>query len=110
MAQKISIKLNDKVEVISGKDKGRVGKVVRVHRDQQQVVVEKVNIIKRHTKPTSKNQQGGIVEKEAPIHASKVMLICPKCTRTVRIGKKKLDDGEKVRVCIKCGETIEPKA
>lgn len=110
MGQKISIKLNDKVEVVSGKDKGRVGKVVRVLQDQHHVVVEKVNIMKKHTKPTSKNQQGGIIEKEASLHASKVMLICPKCTRTVRVGKKKLDNGEKVRVCIKCGETIEPKA
>lgn len=110
MGQKLSIKANDKVEVVSGKDKGRVGKVISVDRGKDQVVVEKVNIIKRHTKPSSKNQQGGIIEKESSLHVSKVKLICPKCTKAVRIGKKKLDDGVKVRVCMKCGETIEPKA
>lgn len=110
MGPKMSIKVNDKVEVITGKDKGRVGKVVRVNRDQQKVFVEKVNIIKRHTKPSAKNQQGGILEKEAAVHASKLMLICPKCARTARIEKKKLDDGKKVRVCVKCGETIEAKS
>ncbi|OGR01770.1 MAG: 50S ribosomal protein L24 [Deltaproteobacteria bacterium RIFOXYD12_FULL_50_9] len=110
MGLNTSIKVNDKVEVITGKDKGRVGKVIRVNRDVKQIVVEKVNIIKRHTKPSNKNQQGGIVEKEAFFHVSNVMLICPKCTSTVRIGKKKLDDGNKVRICKKCGEAVEPKA
>lgn len=110
MGLNTSIKVNDKIEVISGKDKGRVGKVIRVNRDEKKILVEKVNIIKRHTKPSMKNQQGGIVEKEASFHVSNVMLICPKCTTTVRIGKKKLDDGHKVRICKKCGEVVEPKA
>ena len=104
------IKLNDQVEVLSGKDKGRVSKVIKVLRAENKLLVEKVNMIKRHTKPTSTNQQGGIIEKEAPIHVSNVMLICPQCSKTARVGKKFLEDGQKVRFCKKCGETIEPKA
>ena len=104
------IKLNDRVEVIAGKDKGRVGKVTKVFRSADKVLVEKVNMIKRHTKPSSINQQGGIIEKEAPIHVSNVQMICPQCSKTSRIGKKVLEDGQSVRFCKKCGETIEPKA
>ncbi|MBU0485809.1 MAG: 50S ribosomal protein L24 [Proteobacteria bacterium] len=104
------IKLNDQVEVIAGKDKGRVGKVLKVFRDSDKVMVEKINMIKRHTKPSMANQQGGIIEKEGRLHISNLMLICPKCTKTVRIGKKTLDDGVKVRVCKKCGETVDAKA
>ena len=104
------IKTNDQVEVITGKDKGRVGKVLRVVRGSDKVVVEKINMVKRHTKPNMVNQQGGIIEKEAPIHVSNVKLICPKCAKTVRPARKILDDGTKVRTCKKCGETIEPKA
>ena len=104
------IRINDQVELIAGKDKGRVGKVIKVLRDQQKVVVEKINMIKRHTKPSSVNQQGGIIEKEAPVHVSNVMLICPQCTKSARIGSKILEDGQKVRICKKCGETVEPKA
>ncbi len=105
------IKLNDQVEVISGKDKGRVGKVTKVLLAEDKLLVEKVNVIKRHTKPSNTNQQGGIIEKEAPIQVSNVMLICPQCSKTTRGGKKFLEDGQKVRFCKKCGETIEePKA
>lgn len=104
------IKINDQVEVITGKDKGRVGKVIKVLPSEDKVLVEKVNMIKRHTKPNMVNQQGGIIDKEAPIHVSNVMLICPKCAKAVRPAKKMLDDGTKVRTCKKCGETIEAKA
>jgi len=104
------IKLNDQVEVISGKDKGRVGKVIGAFRDDDKVIVEKVNMIKRHTKPNAANQQGGIIEKEAPINISNVMLVCPKCSKAVRIGMKTLDDGLKLRICKKCGESVEAKA
>jgi large subunit ribosomal protein L24 len=103
------VRRNDQVEVITGKDKGRVGKVLRVLRDANRVVVEKVNVVKRHTKPSMANQQGGILEKEAPIHVSNVMLICAKCTKAVRVGSKVLEDGSKERVCKKCGETIAAK-
>ena len=101
------LKKNDQVEVIAGKDKGRVGKILRVDPTVNKAVVEKINMIKRHTKPNPANQQGGIIEREAPIHISNLKLICPKCSKTVRVGKKILDDGEKVRVCKKCGELMD---
>lgn len=104
-----NLRRNDQVEVTTGKDKGRVGKILKV-RSSDRVVVEKVNMIKRHTKPSMANQQGGIIEKEAPVHVSNLMLICPKCNKTVRVGKKILEDGSKVRVCKKCGESVEIKA
>ena len=104
------LKKNDQVEVIAGKDKGRVGKVLKVLVGEDKAIVERINMIKRHTKATEMNQQGQIVEKEAPIHVSNLQLICPECTKTGRIGKKVLDDGSKVRVCKSCGESIEPKA
>jgi large subunit ribosomal protein L24 len=103
------LKKNDQVEVIAGKDKGRVGKVLRVLREKDRAVVERINLIKRHTKPQEMNQQGQIVEKEASIHVSNLQLICPECTKTGRIGKKTLDDGTKVRYCKNCGESIETK-
>lgn len=106
----IKLKRNDQVEVISGKDKGRVGKIIRVDRKSNTAMVEKINIVKRHTKPSMANQQGGIIEKEGVIQISNLMLICPKCTKTVRVGKKILEDGTKVRLCKKCGESVEPKA
>lgn len=104
------LKLNDQVEVITGKDKGRVGKIIKVDRRNGKAVVEKINMIKRHTKPNAMNQQGGIIEKEAPIHVSNLKLICPKCSKTVRVGRKVLKDGTKVRVCKKCNESVETKA
>ena len=104
------IKLSDQVEIIAGKDKGMVGKVIRTYRDTDQVIVEKVNMIKRHTKPNMVNQQGGIVEKEASINVSNVMILCPKCSKATRVGFKILDDGAKIRICKKCGESVEVKA
>lgn len=101
------LKLNDKVEVITGKDKGRVGKIIKVYSDLNKAKVEKINIVKRHVKPNMQNQQGGIMDMEAPIHVSNLMLICSKCAKTVRVKKQLLDDGTKVRVCKKCGESIE---
>lgn len=104
------LKKDDQVEVIAGKDKGRVGKVLKVVPEDNQAIVERINMIKRHTKPTEMNQQGQIVEKEAPIHVSNLQLICPECTKTGRVGKKILDDGTKVRFCKSCGESIESKS
>jgi len=104
------LKVNDQVEIIAGKDKGRVGKIMKLHVRSNKAVVERANMIKRHTKPSASNQQGQIVEKEAPIHVSNLMLVCPKCTKTVRAGKRIMEDGSKVRVCKKCNETIEFKA
>ena len=101
------LKVNDQVEVITGKDKGRVGKILRIYTKTNRALVERVNMIKRHTKPTAEGQQGQIVEKEAPIHVSNLLVVCPKCTETTRVGRKTLDDDSKVRVCKKCSESIE---
>ncbi len=101
------LKKDDQVEVIAGKDKGRVGKVLRVIPGSDKAVVERINMIKRHTKPSEMNQQGQIIEREAPIHVSNLQLICPECTKTGRIGRKFLEDGTKVRFCKSCGESIE---
>ncbi|HEX9714514.1 MAG: 50S ribosomal protein L24 [Desulfurivibrionaceae bacterium] len=110
MRAKTHLKVNDQVEVIAGKDKGRVGKVIKVNATDGKAIVEKINMIKRHTKPSQTNQQGGIIEKEAAIDASNLMVICPKCSKTSRVGKKILEDGSKVRICKKCTESVEAKA
>ncbi len=104
------LKKDDQVEVIAGKDKGRVGKVLKVLPAKNKAIIERINMIKRHTKPTEMNQQGQIVEREAPIHVSNLQLICPECTKTGRIGKKILEDGNKIRFCKSCGESIDKKA
>ena len=100
--------MNDQVEVIAGKDKGRVGKILKIYTRNDKALVERINMIKRHTKARAAGQEGQIVEKEAPIHVSNLMLVCPKCTNTVRVANKTLDDGSKVRVCKKCSESVEP--
>ena len=100
------IKKNDKVIILSGKEQGKIGGVLKVDRDTERVIVEKINVVKRHTKPSAASAQGGIVEKEAPIHISNLMIICNKCAEPTRIGKRILDDGSKVRVCKKCGEIL----
>jgi len=92
--------------VIAGKDKGKSGKVLSVLSKKNRVIVEKVNFIKRHTRPSAKQRQGGIIEREGPINISNVMLICTKCNKPSRIGKKYLKDDKKVRVCKKCGEIL----
>lgn len=90
--------------VISGKDHGRKGKVLEVQLDKNRVIVEGVNIIKRHTRPSRQNNQGGIISREAPISASNVLLFCHKCDAPSRAGRKVLPGGEKVRFCRRCGE------
>jgi large subunit ribosomal protein L24 len=97
---------NDTVKVIAGNHKGKVGRVLKVFPKTNRVIVEKVNLIKRHTKPRSQTEQGGILEKEAPIHISNVMLICPKCSKLARTRVDRLSDGSKVRVCKVCNEMI----
>jgi large subunit ribosomal protein L24 len=103
----IPIKKDDKVKVIAGKDKGKVSKVLKVINKKNRLLVENINIVKRHTKPNAQNRQGGILESEAPIHWSNVMLMCNKCIEPVRVKKKTLDDGKTVRVCTKCSEIID---
>lgn len=105
--KKFHIKKNDKVMVISGKDKGKIGTVLEVITKKDRAKVEKLNIVKRHTRPGGKAAQGGIVEKEAPIHISNLMLICGKCAEATRMGIKILEDGSKVRFCKKCGEILD---
>ncbi len=100
------IKKGDEVEVIAGKDIGKRGEVLNVDREKDRVMVEGINIVHRHTQPSRQNQQGGIVENEAPIHVSNVQLICPSCGEKTRIGADFMDDGTKVRVCKKCNEII----
>ena len=100
-------KTDDKVKVIAGKDNGKIGKVLKVIRKTNRVVVENINVVKRHVKPSPQNRQGGIVEKEAPIHLSNVMLMCNKCLTPVRIKMHNLEDGKKVRICRKCNEIID---
>jgi len=103
------LKKNDQVEVISGREKGRVGKIVRVIPEKSAIIVERVNITKRHMKSRQQGQPGQIVEKEAPINVSNVQIICPDCAATGRIGKRMLEDGTKVRVCKHCGESLDGK-
>ena len=103
----IHLKKNDLVEVLSGREKGKTGKVLRVIREKNQVVVEKVNMIKRHSRPSPTTGQGGIIEKEAPLHVSKVMLICPKCAKAGRVRMTTTADQKKSRVCTKCKELID---
>jgi len=104
---KMEIRKNDTVVVITGKEKGKSGKVLRVHPGRRSVVVEKINVVKRHSRPTGDLKQGGIIEKEAPLNVSKVQLRCPKCNTGRRTGRKILDDGTKVRTCRKCQEVLD---
>ncbi|MDM8523431.1 50S ribosomal protein L24 [Desulfococcaceae bacterium HSG8] len=109
MKDKCHIKKDDKVKVIAGKDKGKIGKVLKVIRkdEDNRLLVENINLVKRHSKPTAQNKQGGIVEREAPIRLSNVMLMCSKCMTPTRIGFRRLDDGKKTRICKKCSEIID---
>jgi large subunit ribosomal protein L24 len=93
--------------VISGKERGKTGKVLRVHREENSVIIERVNLVKRHTKPRGPQQPGGIVEKEAAIDASNVMILCDKCNAPVRVGRKVLSDGKKIRICRRCKEALD---
>lgn len=106
MKEKCHIKKEDKVKILTGRDKGKIGKVLKVDRKKGRVLVENINIITRHVRPSAQNRQGGMVKSEAAIHLSNVMLMCNKCMTPVRIQMKYLEDGKKVRVCRKCSENI----
>ena len=104
----VSIRKNDQVVVRAGKDRGKRGRVMRVDPDKNRVIVEGVNLIKRHTKPNpQRNVKGGVVEREAGLHASNVQLVCPECGKPTRIGKRILGDGRKVRICRKCEGVVD---
>lgn len=106
MPNKVHVRKGDTVLIVTGKDAGKKGKVITVEPAKNRVIVEGINIVKRHRKATPQMPQGGIVEKEAPIHSSNVMLYCPKCNKPTRIKKKVLENGNKERVCKHCGETL----
>lgn len=106
-AKKLHVKKGDQVVVISGKDKGKKSKVLVALPKEGKIIVEGVNMSKKHKKPSGQLQQGGIINQESPIFASKAMLWCDKCKKGVRIGKKILQDGTKVRYCKSCGEMLD---
>jgi len=102
------VRKNDSVLVMTGKDRGKKGRVLKVLPEKNRVVVEGVNIIKRHTKPNPQRQiKGGVVEREAPLHASNVQLVCPECSAATRVGRQRLDDGRNVRICRKCKGVVD---
>ena len=101
------VKRGDLVAVIAGAERGKRGKVLRVLPDRGRVIVEKVNMIKKHQRPTQKLRQGGIIEREGSLNLSNVMVVCAKCDRPARTGVKMLSEGKKVRVCKRCGEMID---
>lgn len=106
----LHVKKGDTVVVLSGKDSGKKGKVLEVNPSAERVVVEGVNVATKHKKPRSQKDIGGIVKKEAPIHVSNVMVVCPKCNKATRTGNAKVADGDKqikVRICKKCGAEIK---
>ena len=105
-AAKYKIKKNDMVMVITGRDRGKTGKVMRVLPERGRVVIERLNIVKKHSKSRGAQSPGGIVEKEASINISNVMIFCDRCNAPVRVGVKSADDGTKSRNCRRCGEAI----
>lgn len=104
---KLHVKKNDLVKVIAGKERGKTGKVLRVFPAKGRVVVESLNVVKRHTRPNQLNPEGGIVEKEASLSISNVMLVCGSCNEPTRTGVRKLEDGSKTRYCKKCNASVD---
>lgn len=102
----MKIKKNDNVKILTGKDKGKQGKVLMVFPRKNKVLVQGLNMIHKHARRTSQDQQGGVIQKENPIHISNLMVVCQKCSKSVRVGYDKLSDGTKVRICKKCKEII----
>jgi len=103
---KYHIKKDDTVQVITGKDKGKQGKVLKVVPDKGRVVVERVNFIKRHTR-ASQTAKGGILEKEAPLDISNVRVVCPACNKPTRVGRRRIEDDKMVRFCKNCGDLVD---
>jgi large subunit ribosomal protein L24 len=105
--QSMHVRRGDTVGVIAGREKGKRGKVLRVLADKGRVIVEHVNMVKKHQRPTQKLRQGGIIEREGPLALSNVLVVCPRCDKPSRTGTKILGDGRKVRSCRRCGEAVE---
>ncbi|AFK06405.1 MULTISPECIES: 50S ribosomal protein L24 [Mesotoga] len=101
------VKKEDTVMIISGKDRGKKGKVLKTFPSEKKIIVEGVNFTKKHQRPTNQYREGGIIERESPIYVSKVMVVCPNCNKPTRVAHKILENGEKVRSCKKCGEIID---
>jgi large subunit ribosomal protein L24 len=101
------LRKDDSVIVIAGKERGKTGKILRVLPDGERVLIERMNLVKRHTKPRGVQQQGGIVEKEASVHASNVQPLCGRCNKPTRVGRRRLADGRSVRVCRRCDDQLE---
>ena len=106
MNNKVHVKTGDTVKIISGRDRGKQGKVIAVSPKEGKVIVEKCNLVTKHVKPRRMGEQGGIVKAEAAIYASKVQVVCPRCGKQTRVGHKILSDGKKERICVKCKETL----
>ena len=108
MEHKISIKKNDQVKVIAGKDRGKLGKVLRLVPDKGKAIVEGINFRKKHTRANpAKGVQAGITQQEAPIGLSNLMVVCPECGKQTRVRRRLLEDGSKQRICAKCGGTLD---
>ncbi len=107
MTHTVKIKKDDKVKIIAGKDRGKIGKVLKVNRKDSRILVENINMTKHHQRPNAKNRQGGIVERETPVRLANAMLMCNKCMTPIRVKMQRLEDGKKVRVCRKCSEIID---
>ncbi|MCC7265283.1 MAG: 50S ribosomal protein L24 [Candidatus Latescibacteria bacterium] len=105
----MNIRKGDLVQVISGNDKGKRGKVLSVSREKNRAIVEGIRMMKRHTRPTQRDPQGGIVEREATIHISNLMVVCPKTDAPTRVGKKQIENGKFVRTSVRSGEMIDSK-
>ena len=101
------IKKDDVVRIIAGKDRGKQGRVLRVFPAEGRLTVERLNMIKRHTRATQQMQQGGIIEREGKLHISNVMIVCTRCERGVRVGHRRLEDGKQIRVCRRCDEALD---
>lgn len=104
---KMRIRKGDRVRVISGKDAGKEGKVLRRDLQKDTIVIENVNMVTKSARPTQKDPRGGFVKKGAPLHACKAMLVCPSCGKPTRVSRAFLDSGKKVRICKQCGEIID---
>ncbi len=103
---KVHVKTGDTVVVLSGKDKGKKGKVLAVSPKEGKVIVEKINIVSKHIKPRRMGEPGGIIKAEGAMYASKVQVVCPRCKQPTRVGHKLYEDGTKSRICVKCGEAL----
>ena len=103
----MEIRKNDSVMVIAGKERGKTGKVLRVLPEKNAVIIERISIVKQHTKPRGPQQTGGIIEKQTAINASNIMMMCDKCNAPVRVGHKTLTDGKKIRICRRCSEALD---